>query len=65
MEEDLIDTLKLIHETANDEEYSAEEALEFIMELVELTLDHAKNGQGQFVEVTLSHGSSLDDDEDE
>jgi hypothetical protein len=49
MEDDLIETLKQIHKIAEDETFSSEEALDIIMELVEVTLAH--------------HGSSLDDDE--
>jgi hypothetical protein len=51
MEDDLIETLKQIHKIADDETFSSEEALDIIMELVEVTLSH--------------HGSSLEDDEDE
>lgn len=51
MEDDLIETLKQIHKIAEDETFSSEEALDIIMELVEVTLSH--------------HGSSLDDDEEE
>jgi hypothetical protein len=51
MEDDLIETLKQIHKIAQDETFSSDEALDIIMELVEVTLSH--------------HGSSLDDDEEE
>lgn len=52
MEEELIETLKQIRKIAADEGFSSDEALDVIMELVEVTLSH----QGVFFD---------DEDEDE
>ena len=51
MDEDVIETLKAIYKVANDEGFSSEEALDVIMEIVEVQLSQ--------------HGVSLDEDEDE
>jgi hypothetical protein len=39
MDEDVIETLKAIYKVANDEGFSSEEALDVIMEIVEVQLN--------------------------
>ena len=51
MDEDVIETLKAIYKVANDETFSSEEALDVIMEIVEVQLSQ--------------HGVMLEDEEDE
>jgi len=51
MDEDVIETLKAIYKVANDEGFSSEEALDIIMEIVEVQLSQ--------------HGVMLEDEEDE
>ena len=51
MDEDVIEALKAIYKVANDEGFSSEEALDIIMEMVEVQLSQ--------------HGVSLEEDEED